>query len=37
MITDKETNVVYLSGLLENKCPNVFGQLTNWFDKLKIA
>jgi agmatine deiminase len=36
MITDKETNLIYISDLLENRCPNVFRQLTAWFDKLHI-
>jgi agmatine deiminase len=37
MIPDRETNLVYLSDLLESKCPNVFKQLTNWFEKFHIA
>lgn len=36
MITDKETNFVYYSNLLEEKCPNEFKQLKHWFDKLGI-
>ncbi len=37
MITDKETNFVYISDLLETQCSNVFKQLTRWFDKLGIG
>jgi agmatine deiminase len=33
MITDKETNFVYFSELLEGKSPEVFQQLTFWFEK----
>ncbi len=36
MITDKETNFVYVSNLLEYKCPKEFQQLKKWFEKLKI-
>ena len=37
MIADKETNFVYISGLLESRCPGVFKDLTYWFKKLEIA
>ena len=37
MITDKETNLVYLSALLKDQCPNVFRELADWFDKLNIS
>lgn len=36
MIADKETNFVYLSNLLEEKCPKEYKQLKHWFDKLEI-
>ncbi|MGY3214028.1 agmatine deiminase family protein [Mucilaginibacter sp. HD30] len=36
MITDKESNFVYLSNLLQDKCPDVFEQLTFWFEKYNI-
>lgn len=36
MITDKETNFVYISDLLEKQAPNAFEQLKHWFDKLGI-
>lgn len=36
MITDKETNFIYLSNLFEERCPNEFQQLKHWFDKLEI-
>jgi len=36
MIADKETNFVYLSNLLENKCPKEFQQLKYWLDKIGI-
>jgi len=36
MILDKETNFIYLSDRLANKCPNVYKQLSYWFNKLKI-
>lgn len=36
MISDKETNFVYLSNLLDEKCPREFEQLKYWFDKFKI-
>lgn len=36
MITDKETNFVYISDLLESQCPAVFNQLIHWFNKLEI-
>ena len=36
MITDRETNFVYISELLEKKAPKTFGQLKHWFDKLEI-
>jgi agmatine deiminase len=37
MITDKESNFIYISDLLENQCPDVYRQLKYWFDKLGIA
>lgn len=36
MIADKETNFVYLSNLLKEKCPEEFKQLKHWFDKFEI-
>ena len=36
MITDRETNFVYLSELLIDKCPQTYRQLKHWFDKLDI-
>lgn len=36
MISDRETNFVYLSNLLKEKCPREFEQLKYWFDKFKI-
>lgn len=36
MISDKETKFVYLSNLLDEKCPREFEQLKYWFDKFKI-
>lgn len=36
MVTDKETNLVYFSDLLEDKCPKEFQQLKYWFDKFEI-
>jgi agmatine deiminase len=36
MITDRETNFVYFSGLLKEKCPNVFRELLGWFERLAI-
>ena len=36
MITDKETNFVYISDLLEKQAPESFGQLKHWFEKLDI-
>ena len=36
MITDKQTNFVYISDLLEKKAPKAFEQLKYWFDKLQI-
>jgi len=36
MITDKQTNFVYISDLLETKAPKAFEQLKHWFDKLEI-
>ena len=36
MITDKETNFVYLSDLLEKQAPIAFEQLTKAFDKHEI-
>ena len=36
MISDKETNFVYLSNLLKEKCPKEFEQLKYWFDKFMI-
>lgn len=37
MIADKETNFVYLSNLLEDKCPKEYKQLKYWFDKFEIG
>lgn len=37
MIADKETNFIYLSNLLEEKCPKEYKQLKHWFDKLEIG
>ncbi len=36
MITDRETNFVYLSDLLEKKCPEVTRQLLRHFERLNI-
>jgi len=36
MIPDKETNLIYLSDLLQDRCPNVFIDIISWFDKLNI-
>jgi agmatine deiminase len=36
VITDQETNFVYLSDLLEKKCPEVLRQLLYHFERLKI-
>ena len=36
MITDKETNFVYISDRLEAQCPSVYAQLKHWFEKLGI-
>ncbi|HEY5408847.1 MAG TPA: agmatine deiminase family protein [Ginsengibacter sp.] len=36
MITDKETNFVYISDLLEKQASTAFEQLKHWFDKLEI-
>jgi len=36
MITDRETNFVYISDRLESQCPNVFRQLKHNFEKLDI-
>jgi len=33
MISDSTSNFVYLSKLLQDKCPEVFEQLTFWFEK----
>jgi agmatine deiminase len=36
MITDKDCNLIYISELLKNKCPTVFKQLTDNFDRYMI-
>ena len=36
MITDKQTNFVYISDLLEKKAPKAFEQLKHWLDKFEI-
>ena len=36
MISDQETNFVYLSDQMEQKCPRTFSQLAFWFKKLDI-
>jgi len=36
MITDQETNFVYLSDLLKEKCPEVYRQLLKAFERSKI-
>jgi agmatine deiminase len=37
MITDRETNFVYVSDLLKVKCNSVFTQLMQWFHRLEIG
>ncbi len=37
MITDRETNFIYISDLLESKAPKTFAQLKHWFEKLDIS
>jgi agmatine deiminase len=36
MITDRESNFVYISDLLEKRSPSVYTDLTDWFKKLGI-
>ena len=36
MITNQETNFVYLSDLMEHKCPRTYSQLIWWYKKLEI-
>ena len=36
MITDKQSNFVYLSNLFEQRCPKEYRQLKHWFEKLNI-
>lgn len=36
MITDKETNFVYISDLFEKQAPTTFEQLKHWFNRLEI-
>lgn len=36
MITDKQSNFVYLSNLFEQRCPKEYRQLKYWFEKLNI-
>lgn len=36
MITDHQTNFVYLSNLLEKKCPTVYNELTRYFNRYNI-
>lgn len=37
MTTDKQTNYVYISSLLKEKCPKTYRQLIFWFEKFNIA